>query len=230
MIFEGKEVTILVVEWQHTHDDVLLSDILEKSQKLIEAIVSCYNPEHRDDLIQESYVRLQYAMKFFDPRISSLHNYFTTVIRNVCATYLRKQGKETPVDIDLQLIGDRDCYPIDDTELLVDLIAHNRKRFPSIDCSELDDISEYIYYSLIDNTSRRGIVARIMSMYDLSRTVVTVIYHSSIIYLRSKYILVGDESYDPQEFSLMVDLKEKLGDKVFAEIETLFSGMYVKFP
>lgn len=229
MIFEGKEVTVLVVEWQRTHDAVLLENILAKSQKLIEVIVSSYDPNYRDDLIQESYARLQYAIPFFNPNISTLHNYFTTVIRNRCATYLRKQGREPQIDIDLQLTGDRDSYPVDDEELLHNLVAHNRKRFPSMSCEDIDGISEFVYFSLIDNTSRRGVVVRLMEMFNVSRTVATVIYHSSIIHLRSNYILVDCDENCPQEFSLLIDLREKIGNELFDEISTLFSGMYVKF-
>src|SRR3972149_5784175 len=100
MLFDCELVTKLVIEWQTTQDNVLLSEILENSRPLVEAIVSTFDREYRDDLIQESMIRVQRAIASFNPRISNLYNYLSVVVRNICITYLKKTGKDIVSDFD----------------------------------------------------------------------------------------------------------------------------------
>lgn len=86
MIFDNALVTALVLEWQKSRKPEMMCQIIEQSRSLVESIVSIYNPLDRDDLIQESYIKVQHAAQFFNPDVSNLHNYFTTVIRNCCCT------------------------------------------------------------------------------------------------------------------------------------------------
>src|SRR4030066_1677582 len=132
MIFDNDYVSDLVSQWQKTKDANVLDLIIDQSRSLIEVIVSSYDTMHREDLIQESAMRLQYALPFFDPTISNLHNYFTTVIKNICLTYLRKQNRyalEYSLDavvFETQKFSTKQDEPDD---ILSILIERNRKRF-----------------------------------------------------------------------------------------------------
>lgn len=231
MIFDCDVVTELVLDWQRTSDSATMGRILEKTNSLIEAIVSSYNPEHRDDLIQQSVIRIMYASKFFNPEVSSLHNYFTTVIRNTCITYLQKQTREPNIDLELITASTMDRSQLDD-DTLQDLMVRNRNRFPSIPVCDIDDISELIYYHLIDGEGHvKGLVAQLMDQFNLSRPIATCIYHSSLIYMRSQntnFASSAQEEYD--EFSLLPDLKEIVGSQAYSNILLILSGMYIKIP
>jgi RNA polymerase sigma factor (sigma-70 family) len=232
MIFECESVTELVLEWQSSHDIATLEYILEGSRKLVEVIASSYSSIYREDLIQESFLRIQYAIQFYNPNIANLHNYLTTVIRNTCVTYLQKQAKEPDTIPDLQVYGDLDNNDnIDDT--LSELIIRNRTRFPSIPVSDVDDATEMIYYALMESgyNKSRGIVIELMKNYTMSRHIATVVYHSTMVYLRAcntSYADVGNA--DLEEFTLLQDLRDVLGEKMFKRVSLMFSGMYIKLP
>lgn len=248
MIFDNEKVTNLVLQWQRDSDAHTLSEIFEESRNLIEAIVSAYDPEYRDDMIQESYLRIHYALPYYDSNYK-IHNYFTTVIHNQCRTYLKQQyvhDVELYDNVELCDGVDGDAvfveysktpehYAIDNNEILTDLIARNRQRFPSLPVEEIDDITEFIYASLRDGLygKSRGIIANIVKNYGFHRTVATVVYHSSLVYLRKRYAEYSKDyvlNRDEKEYSLLIDLKNEIGVKAFRKISKLFSGMYVKFP
>jgi hypothetical protein len=200
---------------------------------LIEVIVSSYDSMYRDDLIQESSLRIHYALPFFDPTISNLHNYFTTVINNICRTYLRKQGRYSQeLDIDLQLIGGLDYIRANDEDILSKMIERNRKRFPSVPVDIIDDITEYIYYCLVSNTSKRDTIFGIVSTCGINKNEASSIYVSSLIYLRVHYkefAAIDLNEYD-EEFSIIPDLQELFGNTVADTISKAFTNMYIKFP
>jgi len=118
------------------------------------------------------------------------------------------------------------------SEIVEDVICRNRERFPSLPPEVIDDITEYIMIRLSGNTGkRRGLVAEIMKNFCISRNVATVVYHSTIIYLRGKYdrsAVNGNTA--PNEFSLIPDLCEELGDVAVDRLRLLFSGLCVRIP
>lgn len=233
IIFKCDEVTQQVLKWQKTHDKSLLADILDGCRRLVEAIASAFDYTMRDDLIQESFVKIQYALPFFDPNISNLHTYLTTVIRRCCLTYVYKYSMEDSVDLDLlphpvSVLEENDAYIVDA------LIEHNRERFPSIPADALDEATEYIYYAIRDKIKgkSRGAVAHLMGEFDFHRRVATVLYHTSLVFLRRLYIdkfsyIMGENAI---EFSLLPELKETVGEEVYNAMLVLFSGMYIKVP
>jgi hypothetical protein len=232
MIFNCDEVTRLVMEWQSSKDVLLMSQILEKSRVLIEVLVSSYDPDHREDLIQESYAKIQYASQYYDPQVSNLHNYFTTVIRNVCSTYIHKANREIPVDPDdLQSYEDHHVYA-QDLDILQDLTIRNRNRFPSIPVDTLDDITEMLYYQLVDGKgSTRGIVALLMATFDVTRTIATIVCNSSLIYMRCTFRTFADVGdCKVEELSLISDLRDIIGDELYSRVSLAFSKMHMRFP
>ena len=62
MIFDSEYVAALVKEWRSTKDEELLAEILEAARSLIEAIASSFDPYFREDLIQEAFAKVQYAI------------------------------------------------------------------------------------------------------------------------------------------------------------------------
>lgn len=232
MIFDCDLVTRLVAQWEDERDPVVLGDILVQSRALIEAIVSTFDSDFRDDLIQESSLRVQYALDSFDPDISNLYSYLSTVIRNVCITYVKKQGRDIPTE-DIELLIEGDSAFAHDEDIFVDLVVRNRTRFPSLPVSVIDEITEMIYDTLsCEGHKPAGIIADIVVGWDVARPIATTIYHSTLVYLRWKYTdhLRRQDKVVTDEFSLTRDLEELLGHKAFAKIATVFSGMYIRMP
>lgn len=231
MIFDAERVTELVMEWQRTKDEDALTKILEKSTSLIEAIVSSYDSVYREDLIQEAYARVQYALPFFNPHISNLHNYLTTVIRNTCHTYVTKQDKEPYIEMDLHVtIGDDidlDRYD----EILTNLITRNRIRFPSIPASELDVITTYIYYSIRDDGMNRKIITKVVDHFCVHRTLAQILYQSTTVYLRLLNIAHAKPLTSKDiELTLLPDMREAFGDGVYERMLVVFAGMNIRLP
>ena len=232
MIFDCDTVSQLVLEFQRNPDEEVLADILEKSRRLVEAIVSSYDSTFRDDLIQESYLKIQNAIQFFNPNISSLHNYFTTIIRNCCITFSKKNTKELVVDFgeEFILIGEDSCDDTDYHETLHELVVRNRTRFPSILCDDIDEMTEHIFFMLQDRAKSNHVISSIVEIFDVPRSVASTIYHSTLIYLRGKYRDFADINMirNPDEFSVANDLKELIGDNAYSRISILFSGMCIR--
>jgi hypothetical protein len=230
MIFDAERITEMVLEWQRTRDEDILTEILQGSTSLIEAIVSSYSSVYRDDLIQEAYARVQYALPYFNPHISNLHNYLTTVIRNTCHTYATKQDKEPDIEVDLFVASTSvDLESPDD--VLTNLITRNRIRFSSIPASELDHITSFIYYSIRDDGMNRKIIAAMIEQFCIHRTLAQVIYQSTVVYLRllnighAKPLTTKDI-----EITLLPDIKEALGEVVYNRMLVVFAGMNIKLP
>lgn len=232
MIFDGDYVTALVMRWKLTHDDKVLELIIEESNNLIGALVSTYDNIYRDDLIQEASIKLQYAIQFFDPKISTAHTYFTTVIKNACLTFLRKQYKYAEeLDIDLQVLGNFDYVKVHE-DILPDLIQRNRKRFPSYPSDSIDAITEYIYDELTFGNNKRQIVEDMCTMFDCMRIEAVAIYTSTLMYLRmnyKNYACIRQSQYE-DEYSIIPDLEELFGAQLTDALCKVLSGMQVKFP
>jgi len=210
MIFACAEVTALVLDWQQTRSQEILVKILEKSNSLIEAVVSGYNPVDRDDMIQEARARIIYAMPHFDHNISSLYNYFAAVIHNCCVTYNIRAWKHDCEDLETRTESCSDRY--DESEILQDLVIRNRIRFPSIDVWCIDFASNFVHSGLVNGESSRAIILEIVEGCNIERKKASVIYQSSMIYLRtrySSYSVLPDP--DADEFSAMLDIRELVG-------------------
>lgn len=236
MIFDAEHVTELVLVWQKTRDEDTLAEILEGCTSLIEAIVSEFNSVYRDDLIQEAYFRIQYALPLFDHYKSSLHNYLTTVIRNICYTYSKKQDKEPTIECDFQLTHDDLGRQYNDEgselDLLTKLIARNRRRFCSIPVEDIDHITAYIFYALRDEGMNRKIVTQLSKQLCVDRSLANIFYQSTVMYVRALRIQYSKLSIIPSddEFTLLPDIKEIMGNKVYERIAVVMSGMTIKLP
>ncbi len=234
VIFDATCVTELVIQWQRTRDEDTLDEIIQGCKSLIEAIVSDFNSVYREDLIQEAYYRIQYAIPFFNPHISNLHNYLTTVIRNICYTYTSKQDKETNIEYDHQIThNDFDdwCYDNGELDVLTVLIARNRNRFPSIPVDDIDHITAYIFYALQSDEPSRKIIAQLASQFGIERSLAQIFYCSTIIYLRALNIQQAELPSDKNfEFTLLPDIKEAMGKKVYERMAVIMSGLTIKLP
>jgi len=227
MIFDSRTVSALVMIWQQTKDTDTLARILDGSNSLIEAIVSNFDSYYREDLIQEARARLIFAMEFYNPKISSLHNYFTTVIRNRCATFLAREARQPDSH---EEITQHDETGVDiGEELLLELIARNRQRFPSVDTQDVDGITGFIYDGFCLGGKCNAIIGDLLCRYDMSRSEAMVMYNSTIAYLRGQLkAYAADYKSDPSEFSLMWDVRELLGDELYQSYVLRFAGMNLR--
>jgi len=231
MIFDAERVTDLMLKWQRTRDEDILTEILQGSTSLIEAIVSSFDYVYREDLIQESYARIIYALPFFNPNISTSHTYLTTVIRNICHTYVTKQDKEPDEEVDLYTVaGGNVKFDVGD-DILTGLISRNRKRFPSIPVSELDHITSVVYYAIRDDGMNRKIISALVERCDIDRSLAQIFYQSIVIYLRLFNIAHAKPLTSKNtEFTLMPDILEVLGMDAYNRMLVVFSGMNIKLP
>ena len=232
MIFDNDYVVEMVKLWQDTGDKDFLHDVLEGTRSLIEVIVSRYDPSHRDDLIQEAFVRVSHAIEFYDVEVATLYAYLSAVIRNSSLSYIKKISKEEPMTEEY-------CVPVqysvqDDVWIIEMLIVRNRKRFPSLVCVVCDEMTEYVYYAVRDGVrgKSRGAIKHLMNAFDVYRNVATVFYHSTMIYLRtvfSKFSMV-DDGVCNNEFTLLPELEDVVGAVMYRRILTSFAGTHVKVP
>ena len=231
MIFDNDKVMMLVAEWKRLDGDVsILSCIQEASRDLVRAIAATYESSYEDDLVQESMLTLEKVALRFNPNISkNLYGYITRAVHNTCITYIYKNTKEVMLPNDYEI---EECVPeyISDNDALEEVILRNRERFPSLFCV-IDDMTEYVYYALSDGT-KGGTVKNLINVWGVSRSLATVVYHSTIVYLRSQLyrrVRLFPNNRDI-EFTLLPDLKNMLDDIVYNDMAMLFSGMYLKFP
>jgi RNA polymerase sigma factor (sigma-70 family) len=231
MIFDNEYVTDLVVQWNKSRDQKILDLVIEHSMSLVEVIVSIYDPIYREDLIQEACLRVQYALPFFDQSISNLYNYLTTVIRNICITYLRQQYRYSEeYDIDLHVIEAPSNQEPDD--ILSELIERNRKRFPSFPSDTIDLASEYIFEALLNNSGKRQLIDDLCKIVGCEKAEANSLYISTIIFLRYHYRNFFDRrtsEYD-EEYSIKPDIAEIFGVHVAETLCTILAGMQIKFP
>jgi hypothetical protein len=232
MIFDADAIKVDVVEWQRTKSSAALERIYVGTTKLIEAIVSYYDPIFRDDMIQECRLKLINGALMGYDEYYSLHTYLTTVFHNCCRTYMKKQCRIAILFEDHEIAEQPCVSDILDDDIIDDVICRNRKRFPSLPSEVIDDITEYIMTRLSGNIGkRRGLVAEIMKNFYVSRHVATVVYHSTMVYLRGNYggnVHNRDEALN--EFSLLPDLCDELGETAVNRLILLFSGLCVRIP
>jgi hypothetical protein len=241
MIFDNDTVTRLVTDWQHCNDKLIMQDILLKSQCLVEAIVSQYDKVYREDLIQEALLKLHYACSFYNPEIATLHNFFTTVIHNVCKTYVTKQEREYLLDDnagdddDTDVVTELPDMTVTDKlsdEDLTDVIKYMRKRLPSLPVTVIDDCTEMVHCGLKYGESSRNIINN-LTRVAVSRSLANTIYNIIVVYYRSHNLscaIIDESDIDTSELSLLSELKELVGTKTYSKLVVAFSGMILRFP
>jgi hypothetical protein len=249
LIFDNARVTELVLDWQQSENPAIMARIVELSQYLVEAIVSIYDPNDREDLIQEALMKIQHSSRYFNPGVSTLHNYFTTVIHNICRTYSTKESRvillddfakpsEDSDEVDSLEDGLEDCQStlafdkLCEDAILVDLTHYNRQRFPSIPCIILDEVSELIYSSLCREQRSRDAITQIAQLASIPVPIMTIIYNSSLIFLRNLHLSNAslDDYSDGGEFTLLRDLRTVLGEVDYKRVRAIFAGMMIKLP
>lgn len=236
MIFDCDQTTELVSDWLTFRDPEILEEIVKNSRSLAEVIVSKYPSDYREDLIQECLSRIPYAIQHYDRKTAKLHKYMTSVFYNRCNTYVSREGKQLRLCKDIESIYDMAVVDTYDTteELLRDLTTRNKERFPTISGEKIHEITCFIYDCMIQGVrgKSRGAISAMMRKFSLRRNVATVIYHSTLAYLRMKYITFADISCngDQKEFTLLPELEEMLGEEDFQTLSTVFGGMYIKLP
>lgn len=234
MIFDNDYITELADEWLTTSSNDVLEDIIHESTRLVEIIVSKYPYEHRDDMMQECFIRIPKALCNFNPDVARLHIYFTSVFINSCKDYITKENREYILASTLEMIHEPYKMEIDYEENIIkELITRNRQRFPTIPTDQLDDATCYVFDCILEGVygKARGAIANMMRMYGFKRNVATVVYHSTLIHIRTMYegfVLLSDD--EPDEFTLLPELKDVLGEEAYYRISTLFSGLYFKVP
>lgn len=237
MIFNCDHVTELVDSWLITDDVETLDRIMRGSYRLASVIAAKFPKTYREDLIQECLLRIPYAVQHYNKEISSLHKYLTSVFINRCLTYIKYEERQQRLASDLGYLHEAiaiDIYDIKE-ELLREITIRNRKRFPTIPVDVLDSVSEYVLECILDGMSikgkSRGAIAYIVANYGLRRNVALVIYHSTLVYLRTQYSGFRFADVDnPKELSLLPELKNILGDEAYKRISIIFSGLHFRVP
>lgn len=230
MVFDGPKITELVIKWEATQSSELLGQILEGSQGLIEAIVSKFHYSYREDLIQECNAKVIKVLGYYNPEIGSLHNYLTTVIKNTCITFVEKEGREAAADADIdldELCGDEVSY---DVGMLEELIERNRHRFPSLPVSVIDDITNIVYDNILENGLNRLTIGNIVQRAKINKSITMVVIYSTVVYLRMRYKDYCMPSLIDDEFTLLPELKELIGESLYQQSIVVFSGLNLKMP
>jgi len=233
MIFDNAAATELVIEWQASKDGLLLEHIIDACIPLVESIASQFDSEYRDDLIQESVASVIYAIEFYDINIAKLYSYLSAVARNACIMYMRSATRDPliPLDVNEIALSQHNVDGDDNSDIITGLVVHNRQRFPSLPVDDIDAATEYIYCSVRDGIwgKSRGIVSHLTNA-GFPRNVATVLYHSSIVYLRSLYAESGASKYIDGEFTLLPELEMLVGAALHDRVMVIMSGMYIKIP
>lgn len=192
-----------------------------------------------DDVIQECLLKISRACQLYDPSVANPHKYFTSVIRNCCINHLNKISIEEnreplppyPITEELHpfqnVMGVR-AQVVDDAfqEVVRIVKMRNRKRFPSLDVEQIDEMTEMIIFDHVygDKTTVR-------KLSDQYGKIATIICNSTLIFLRwhmyTKNLVVLSAV---DEFSIVPDLVEFLGSGAATRFALLFQGLTIKVP
>jgi hypothetical protein len=239
MIFNEEKVRALVIAWQDSQDDDLMGQILHETRGLIEVIVSSYNSVYRDDMIQEACIKVMIVLSSYSPERGKLHSFLTSVIRNECSSYMQHVSRNLNITDDMIESGIIESseiieYTEGNADLIQELIIRNRNRFPSLPTTIVDPATEFIFNSIRDGVigKSRGTISKVMDDFSINRNAATVLYHSTLVFLRLSMLNSGVDKKSPKfnEFTLLKDFQDIVGESNCQEITTLFSGMYIKFP
>lgn len=222
---------------RYMYDSSALDDLLSLLTPLAEVIASSFSndSEYREDLIQECMARAIKALPSYDPSVAKPHSYFTSVFRNICITYITKQTKQPLVD--LAVLNMERCYDTaskSSSVILEELLIRNRERFPSVDVGTLDGLTVHIYKHINSGSrpgSSNGIIKSAMSEFHAERRTITIIFHSTLVWLRAHYI--NYSYYDckiPGEMTVLYDVYEIFGEDVYEYMSTVFAGLSIKLP
>jgi RNA polymerase sigma factor (sigma-70 family) len=228
-IFDPDKVGSLVTEYQTTGSEEILLKIIDESNSLIKYIVNSCNPVDPQDMIQEATIKLCKSLKSFDVKKANTHTYFARVIKNSCITYFHRDERGAgDCDYDEETLGESYKIEDSDNEILMDIVARNRKRFPSLPIKTIDEITEMIYLSMIEGLDKgRTVVRNISNIYKITRDETIVIYSSSLIYLRLKHYDQRNVDVKIEEFSLSQEMQEILGEEMFHKMLNVFSGVTI---
>lgn len=238
MIFNSPQITQLVKQWQHTKSQELLEQIMTGCTPLAEVIACQFSDDgnYRDDLIQECMLRLPAALPHYDPDLANLHKYLTSVFRNRCISYVSLMGKQDKLAVELieqgvQLVA----HSRETSNILQELTVRNRLRFPSLDVQTCDALTAHVYEFLLEGSQPgygQGVIKEAMANYThLTRHKILVFYHSTLAYLRMTYEdFALLDCKEPDEFSLMQDVMDVLGEEAHDRLLLVFAGMNLKVP
>ena len=150
-IYDPEVVGYLISKYSSEADaamkEGIAMSILEECFPLVQFFVNMYNPVSKEDMAQDARIKVYKSLGKFDPSKANTHTYFSKVIRNACITHFHKDSRGAG-ECDLEDEDDAGIVTTYDTysdQILKDMIARNRARFPSIE-SIIDEITEYIYY------------------------------------------------------------------------------------
>jgi len=228
MIFDSAKVTKLVQEWKISKDRATLEQILIETRPLASYIASQHKDFEQEDMVQEALLKVCSALEVYDSSISNPHTYFATVIKNVCSSYVTRESRHNSIELEDETKGITYEYIVNDT--LDDLIERNRIRFPTIPVEIIDSITEHIYYGMRDEIPQNKTLNNIVRECVISRAVASIVYNSTIIYLRNKYF---QPSYnrgilDLEEVSLLPDLLDILGPDTFEQVRVIFNKITLR--
>lgn len=240
MVFDNAAALEVYYLWRSEHDEQekaqYLEEFLELCTSLVEAITWKYSSQmDHEDLIQECTIKLLSAINSYDPTITTLHTFLTTVIINHCNTCVSRESRKCVGDVELTPdIEPRIFQDYGEEEILDDLIQRNRVRFPSLPTETIDEMTELIYDLSKDEIAgkSKGVIGALAERFPINRHRAIVIYHSTLVYIRKMYIrrVALNDVEEPEEFSLLYDFQECFGDEAYARLCRLFSGTFLKLP
>lgn len=231
-IFDGEKVSSLILRYNETGDNTVLDEILINTQELANYIAYRYSSDRAEDLAQEALIKVMNSLKHYDPNISNVHTYFSTIIRNSCITQYAKAKVADDCDsIDdvensllLQTIDNTDSEEFSDVQ---ELILRNKQRFTSLSPELVTKVTKSIYYLTRDgiHNKSRGIVSNLVKNFKINRVQAKILYRSTLTYMRMQR-LSNSEYKNPvlQEMTILPEVREFLGVEKFAEFMCVFSG------
>lgn len=225
MIFDNKLVLHLLNEYNSTNNQDVLVELLDACNPLMEAVVSKYNKDYRDDMLQECRIKALRAFQTFDPTRTKAYSYFSIVFNNVCITWMSKVGSP---HYELQ---DHIKAPVSTMqEIITDVYDRNVERFPSMRLKYIYKATRVICIGLGCGSSVKEIIDAVDLLFN-DKNMSTAFVQSTLIYMRLKHENnVGKIHTDTDEYSILTDLKEIVGDELYEWLIILFSGMSIKIP
>jgi RNA polymerase sigma factor (sigma-70 family) len=234
-IFDAEIVSELVVRWKGTKDSSILQQILMETNNLARHIANNYTSAEIDDFSQEALIKVMSSLDHYNPDISNVHTYFSTVIRNSCITqYAKAKSCESIESDSIQDVENSEYMQVNDADsseedcYVEELIDRNISRFPSMSPEVIAQATKLIYCLTRDGTHNksRGVVSALVNTCNMSRISAKVVYRSTIIHMRMELLSNASTtiSVKNQEMSILPELREFLGDEPYARFLCTFTG------